>query len=85
MEAAFYDVCVPTCLGKDTENRIWQSCKKVSDELPKPTMARWCEHGYREGFRTTVLKLEGVFSGAGASTGGSGSEGGEGGGAGGDL
>lgn len=61
MESAFYDYCVPTCLGRSPENRIWHACKKASDELPKPTMGKWCEHGYREGYRATVLKLDGFL------------------------
>lgn len=70
MEAGFYDVCMPTCMGKESENRIWYACKKASDELPKPTMARWCEHGYREGYRAASIKLEGVFSAADGTDGG---------------
>ena len=61
MEAGYYDVCMPLCLHQRIENRQWYACKKVSDELPKPTMARWCEHGYGEGFRAAQNKLGGVF------------------------
>jgi hypothetical protein len=61
MENGFYDVCVPACLAKAPENRIWSACKKSSNELPKPTMGKWCEHGYREGYRAASIKLEGVF------------------------
>lgn len=61
MEIGYYDACIPMCLNKPVENRQWYACQKVSNELPKPTMARWCEHGYLEGYRGALQKLQGVF------------------------
>jgi hypothetical protein len=66
MEQGFYDVCVPSCLGKTPQNGIAAACKKASHELPKPTMGKWCEHGYREAYRTSSIKLEGMFGEAAA-------------------
>lgn len=71
METGYYDVCMPLCLGQKVENRQWYACRKVSDELPKPTMARWCEHGYVAGFNAAGRALVNVFQSDSGSSDGS--------------
>jgi hypothetical protein len=61
MEQGFSDVCVPLCLGDEPVNRIVQACRHASMEQPRPTVRRWCEHGYKQAYDKTSEDLANHF------------------------
>jgi len=62
MEQGFSDVCIPLCLGDEPVNRIVQSCRHAAMEQPRPTVRRWCEHGYNVAYQKTSVDLQNHFS-----------------------
>lgn len=61
MEQGFADACISLCMGERPISRLAQSCSKASSEMPKPTVRRWCEHGYNVAFTKSVKDLRGQF------------------------
>lgn len=57
MEQAFSDVCVALCLEERPVNRVSQTCRAAAVEMPRPTVRRWCEHGYNVAFSKTLADL----------------------------
>jgi hypothetical protein len=61
MEQGFSDACIPLCMGEQPTQRIAQACRAAAMEMPRPTVRKWCEHGYREGYSATVNDLRSHF------------------------
>jgi hypothetical protein len=61
MEQGFSDVCVSLCVGEEPVNRIVQACRHASMEQPRPTVRRWCEHGYKVAYDKTSVDLANHF------------------------
>lgn len=61
MEQGFSDACIPLCMGEQPSQRIAQACRAAAMEMPRPTVRKWCEHGYREGYTATVNDLRSHF------------------------
>lgn len=61
MEDGFKDACFALCRDEKPVPRISQSCRAASMELPRPTVRKWCEHGYRQGYKATVDSLTNYF------------------------
>lgn len=57
MEQAFSDACVALCLNERPVSRVAQSCRAAAVEMPRPTVRRWCEHGYNVAFTKTSKDL----------------------------
>lgn len=62
MEDGFKDACYALCNDRDPIPRISQACRAAAMELPRPTVRKWCEHGYRQGFKATVDSLTDYFT-----------------------
>jgi len=41
--------------------RVAQTCRAAAIEMPRPTVRRWCEHGYNVAFEKTVTDLSSHF------------------------
>lgn len=41
--------------------RVAQTCRAAAIEMPRPTVRRWCEHGYNVAFDKTVKDLKSHF------------------------
>lgn len=61
MEQGFSDACIPMCMGEQPVQRIAQACRAAAMEMPRPTVRKWCEHGYRQGFTSTSTDLRSHF------------------------
>eukprot|EP00602_Paraphysomonas_sp_CaronLab_P005667 CAMPEP_0185027446 /NCGR_PEP_ID=MMETSP1103-20130426/12513_1 /TAXON_ID=36769 /ORGANISM="Paraphysomonas bandaiensis, Strain Caron Lab Isolate" /LENGTH=159 /DNA_ID=CAMNT_0027561447 /DNA_START=286 /DNA_END=765 /DNA_ORIENTATION=- len=61
MEDGFKDACYALCQEVKPVPRVAQSCRAAAVELPRPTIRKWCEHGYREGYRATTEALKTYF------------------------
>jgi hypothetical protein len=61
MEDGFKDACYAMCQNQNPIPRISQACRTAAMELPRPTVRKWCEHGYRQGFKATVDSLTNYF------------------------
>jgi hypothetical protein len=61
MEDGFKDACYALCQDQNPIPRISQACRSAAMELPRPTVRKWCEHGYRQGFKATVDSLTSHF------------------------
>lgn len=61
MEQGFKDACQALCQGNKPVPRIAQSCRAAAIEMPRPTVRKWCEHGYRQGYSKTVESLKTYF------------------------
>jgi hypothetical protein len=61
MEDGFKDACFSLCRDEKPVPRISQSCRAASMELPRPTVRKWCEHGYRQGYKATIDSLMNYF------------------------
>lgn len=61
MEQGFSDACVAICMDETPVARLAQSCRAAAVEMPRPTVRRWCEHGYRTAFDKTVVDLQHHF------------------------
>jgi len=57
MEQGFSDACVNLCLGQEPVARLAQTCRSAAIEMPRPTIRKWCEHGYTVAFQKTVKDL----------------------------
>jgi hypothetical protein len=61
MEQGFSDVCVALCLDQVPVARIAQTCRSAAIEMPRPTVRKWCEHGYNQGYKKTLADLKDYF------------------------
>lgn len=62
MEQGFSDACVALCLEQPPVARVAQTCRSAAIEMPRPTVRRWCEHGYTVAFSKTVRDLSTYFA-----------------------
>lgn len=62
MEQGFSDACIPLCMGDVPVPRIAQACRAAAMEMPRPTVRKWCEHGYRQGYQKTAADLKSHFA-----------------------
>jgi hypothetical protein len=62
MEQGFSDACVAICMDQPPVSRVAQACRSAAIEMPRPTVRRWCEHGYNQAFYKTVSDLSSYFS-----------------------
>lgn len=61
MEQGFSDACVAICMEQIPVVRVAQTCRAAAIEMPRPTVRRWCEHGYNVAFEKTVKDLRNHF------------------------
>lgn len=64
MEQGFSDACVALCMDQQPVGRVAQTCRAAAIEMPRPTVRRWCEHGYNVAFSKTVKDLATYFRSA---------------------
>lgn len=64
MEQGFSDACVALCMEQQPVPRVAQTCRAAAIEMPRPTVRRWCEHGYNVAFKKTVSDLATYFRGS---------------------
>lgn len=43
-------------------NRVAQACRAAAIEMPRPTVRKWCEHGYNSAFMKARYDLKSHFS-----------------------
>ena len=53
MEQAYSDACIALCQEEKAVSRIAQTCRAAAIEMPRPTVRKWCEHGYNAAFDKT--------------------------------
>lgn len=58
MEQGFSDACVALCMNETPKHRVAQTCRAAAIEMPRPTVRRWCEHGYNVAFTKTTKDLK---------------------------
>lgn len=61
MEQGYSDACVALCMNQAPQNRVAQACRAASMEMPRPTIRRWCEHGYSVAYTKTLKDLKTHF------------------------
>lgn len=61
MEQGFSDACVALCMEQEPIGRVAQTCRAAAIEMPRPTVRKWCEHGYNVAFKKTVADLRSHF------------------------
>ena len=61
MEQGFSDACVALCMDEKPVARVAQACRSAAIEMPRPTIRRWCEHGYNVAYEKTVKDLKTHF------------------------
>jgi len=61
MEQGFSDSCIALCVGETPQNRVAMACRAAAMEMPRPTIRRWCEHGYTVAFEKTNADLKNHF------------------------
>lgn len=61
MEQGFSDACVSLCMEERPVPRVAQTCRAAAIEMPRPTVRRWCEHGYNVAFEKTIKDLSSHF------------------------
>lgn len=61
MEQGFSDACVALCMNERPVPRVAQACRAAAIEMPRPTVRRWCEHGYNTAFSKTIKDLKSHF------------------------
>lgn len=61
MEQGFSDACVALCMEQPPVGRVAQTCRSAAIEMPRPTVRRWCEHGYNVAFQKTIKDLTEYF------------------------
>ena len=61
MEQGFQDVCLNLCKGEKPINEVSKACKNAAMEMPRPTVRRWCEHGYSLAYEKTQKDLRTHF------------------------
>jgi hypothetical protein len=57
MEQGFSDVCVALCMDQVPVARVAQTCRSAAIEMPRPTVRKWCEHGYNVAYAKTLKDL----------------------------
>ena len=57
MEQGFSDACVSLCMEQRPVVRVAQTCRAAAVEMPRPTVRKWCEHGYNVAFSKTTEDL----------------------------
>ena len=62
MEQGFSDACVALCMEQQPVGRVAQTCRAAAIEMPRPTVRRWCEHGYMVAFQKTLNDLGAHFA-----------------------
>lgn len=62
MEQGYSDACVALCTGERPVPRVAQTCRAAAIEMPRPTVRRWCEHGYNTAFQKTIKDLRSHFN-----------------------
>jgi hypothetical protein len=68
MEQGFSDACVALCMEERAVPRVAQTCRSAAIEMPRPTVRRWCEHGYNTAFQKTMRDLSTHFKTESAPT-----------------
>jgi len=68
MEQGFSDACVALCMEQQPVGRVAQTCRAAAIEMPRPTVRRWCEHGYNTAFRKTLTDLKTHFTSSASSS-----------------
>ena len=61
MEQGYSDACFALCMFQTPQNRVAQACRAASMEMPRPTVRRWCEHGYNVAYEKTLKDLNTYF------------------------
>ena len=61
-EKAYIQACQALCQNNDPIQSIASACRAAASELPRPTVRRWCEHGYSTSFSKTLKDLRSMFS-----------------------
>eukprot|EP01006_Ploeotia_vitrea_P004298 TRINITY_DN114281_c0_g1_i1.p1 TRINITY_DN114281_c0_g1~~TRINITY_DN114281_c0_g1_i1.p1 ORF type:complete len:210 (+),score=3.70 TRINITY_DN114281_c0_g1_i1:133-762(+) len=61
MEQGYSDACFALCMFQTPQNRVAQACRAASMEMPRPTVRKWCEHGYNVAYAKTVKDLKDYF------------------------
>ena len=61
MEQGFADACVPLCTDVRPVSRVAQVCRSAAMEMPRPTVRKWCEHGYSVAYEKTLRDLRSHF------------------------
>ena len=61
MEQGFSDVCISLCMDQRPVVRVAQTCRAAAVEMPRPTVRKWCEHGYNAAFFKTTEDLASHF------------------------
>jgi hypothetical protein len=61
MEQGYSDACVALCMEEKPVPRVAQTCRAAAIEMPRPTVRRWCEHGYNVAFQKTISDLRSHF------------------------
>lgn len=61
MEQGYSDACFALCMYETPVNRVAQACRAASMEMPRPTVRRWCEHGYNVAYKKTLTDLASKF------------------------
>jgi hypothetical protein len=61
MEQGYSDACFALCMYETPVNRVAQACRAASMEMPRPTVRRWCEHGYNVAYKKTIVDLADTF------------------------
>jgi hypothetical protein len=58
MEQGFSDACVALCMNETPKHRVAQTCRAAAIEMPRPTVRKWCEHGYNVAYQKTMKDLK---------------------------
>ena len=61
MEQAYSDACIAICQEEKAVSRIAQTCRAAAIEMPRPTVRKWCEHGYNVAFDKTKKDITKFF------------------------
>eukprot|EP00596_Hydrurales_sp_CCMP1899_P007368 CAMPEP_0119037554 /NCGR_PEP_ID=MMETSP1177-20130426/5987_1 /TAXON_ID=2985 /ORGANISM="Ochromonas sp, Strain CCMP1899" /LENGTH=186 /DNA_ID=CAMNT_0006998999 /DNA_START=182 /DNA_END=742 /DNA_ORIENTATION=+ len=61
MEQGFSDACNALCMNQLPVSRLSQTCRAAAIELPRPTVRKWCEHGYSVAYEKTLEDLDTHF------------------------
>lgn len=61
MEQGFNDACINLCMEQPPVNRVANVCRSAAIEMPRPTVRKWCEHGYNVAFRKAMIDLTNHF------------------------
>jgi hypothetical protein len=62
MERGFTDACVALCMDETPKPKVATTCRSAAIEMPRPTVRKWCEHGYNVAFEKTVKDLKPHFA-----------------------